>query len=207
MNYRIEVFDNGTWQDSGEGPWDSRWDAENFATSEVGVQWRITSDALDSFTESYIETALWASTSEPFGTCAKCAAEDKVLYWNSETRKHELCADCSGEMAQHSPYEPPLDENYTADDIAPDTLARMIQDCSAFQTDNSELLEAWYEAGETSKRAGHDFWLTRERHGAGFWDRFHDSCAEGKLGRKLTDAAHGFGEFNLYTGDDGKIHN
>ena len=49
--------------------------------------------------------------------------------------------------------------------------------------------------------AGHDFWLTRNGHGAGFWDR-----GLGEAGKKLTDAAHAFGECNLYLGDDDVIH-
>lgn len=41
---------------------------------------------------------------------------------------------------------------------------------------------------------GHDFWLTRNRHGAGFWDR-----GLGDLGKELTDYCHHLGEVNLYT--------
>lgn len=37
-------------------------------------------------------------------------------------------------------------------------------------------------------RAGHDFWLTRQEHGAGFWDR-----GLGELGNRLTEAAKSFG--------------
>lgn len=48
---------------------------------------------------------------------------------------------------------------------------------------------------------GHDFWLTRNRHGAGFWDR-----GIGKLGDQLTTLAHSFGESILYVGDDGNIY-
>ena len=48
---------------------------------------------------------------------------------------------------------------------------------------------------------GHDFWLTRNRHGAGFWDRGLEF-----VGINLTDAAHAWGEFNLYVGDDGLIY-
>lgn len=44
---------------------------------------------------------------------------------------------------------------------------------------------------------GHDFWLTRNGHGAGFWDR-----GLGPLGQRLTDAAKVYGEANLYVRDD-----
>jgi hypothetical protein len=53
----------------------------------------------------------------------------------------------------------------------------------------------------TPAQIGHDFWLTRNRHGAGFWDR-----GLGDLGDKLTAAAHTYGESNLYVGDDGQVY-
>lgn len=90
----------------------------------------------------------------------------------------------------------PLDLNYNATDIDPQTLKRMAEDCAAFQADNKTDLEDM-----TAERAGHDFWLTRNRHGAGFWDR-----GLGEVGRRLTDAAHVWGSFDLYVGDDGKVH-
>ena len=48
---------------------------------------------------------------------------------------------------------------------------------------------------------GHDLWLTRNGHGAGFWDR-----GLGDVGDKLSDIARNMGEKSLYRGDDGKIH-
>lgn len=53
----------------------------------------------------------------------------------------------------------------------------------------------------TPDRAGHDFWLTRNGHGAGFWDR-----GMGKLGDRLADAARAYGSVDLYVGDDKKIY-
>jgi hypothetical protein len=43
-----------------------------------------------------------------------------------------------------------------------------------------------------------DFWLTRNHHGAGFWDR-----GLGDLGDVLTAFAHLEGERDTYLGDDG----
>ena len=45
---------------------------------------------------------------------------------------------------------------------------------------------------------GHDFWFTRNRHGAGFWDR-----GLGDVGEKLTDIAQSMGEQDVYVADDG----
>lgn len=64
------------------------------------------------------------------------------------------------------------------------SIEQATADCAAFQRDNAALLE-----GIDPAQAGHDFWLTRCRHGAGFWDR-----GLGEVGDKLTDAAHAYGE-------------
>lgn len=65
--------------------------------------------------------------------------------------------------------------------------------------DCPEELEEYLEE-EGAARFGHDFWLTRNSHGAGFWDRKLDGF------KQLTKWAHTFGEQNLYIGDDGRIY-
>ena len=89
----------------------------------------------------------------------------------------------------------PLDQNYGISDIAPETLTRMLEDCADFETDAALDLADLDEA-----QSGHDFWLTRNRHGAGFWDR-----GLGVIGDRLTQAAHAWGSFDLYIGDDGQV--
>lgn len=50
-------------------------------------------------------------------------------------------------------------------------------------------------------RAGHDFWLTRNGHGAGFWDGdWPEPWAE-----VLTNASKNVGGRDLYPGDDGQV--
>ena len=56
-------------------------------------------------------------------------------------------------------------------------------------------------SGIEPEQLGHDLWLTRNRHGAGFWDR-----GLGEIGYKLTELAHSYGDVTLYIGDDGKIY-
>ena len=68
----------------------------------------------------------------------------------------------------------PLYGLYSVDDLAPETLKQIEEDCTAFQETNADVLTAWYECGQTLENAGHDFWLTRNRHGAGCWDRYWD---------------------------------
>jgi hypothetical protein len=90
----------------------------------------------------------------------------------------------------------PLDETHTADDL--DTAARrsVETDCRQFLAFNREDL------GEIdAAQAGHDFYLTRNRHGAGFWDR-----GLGAIGDRLTAAAQVYGDSGEYVGDDGRIY-
>jgi hypothetical protein len=95
----------------------------------------------------------------------------------------------------------PLDRRFSVEDIAPDALAEMVEDCAAFQKNNARDLQIAAIHLPTPDHCGHDFWLTRNRHGAGFWDR-----GLGLIGGRLTDAAHAAGEVDLFVGDDGKIH-
>jgi hypothetical protein len=93
----------------------------------------------------------------------------------------------------------------TAEDIAPETLELIKGDCAAFQTEAAHLLAQAYERdGYTAARAGHDFWLTRNGHGAGYWDR--SELDAGKLGDALTEIAKRYREAESYFGDDGRIH-
>jgi hypothetical protein len=97
-----------------------------------------------------------------------------------------------------------LDQNYGIDDLDPAALAEMIADCKKFQGDNADDIATGYDTGEYNRyeRAGHDFWLTRNHHGSGFWDteRWPEPAAT-----KLTEAAHACGERHLVVGDDGKV--
>jgi hypothetical protein len=126
---------------------------------------------LDRFTRAYIEAALWSSNDE---------------------------SDESGGL--------PLDENYDADDIAPEALAQIVDECRAFQDDNAADLALAYDLyprreWAPEEQAGHDFWLTRCGHGAGFWDR-----EIGEVGERLTEASHKARERMLYVGDDGRLY-
>lgn len=75
-------------------------------------------------------------------------------------------------------------EGISLDDLAPGVMARMAADCRAFYTAHESMIALEPE------RAGHDFWLTRNRHGAGFWDGDWPEPAA----TVLTKAAHAFGE-------------
>ena len=104
----------------------------------------------------------------------------------------------------------PLDGLYSIDDLAPETIKAMRSDCADFQATFGELIQG------RETQAAHDFWLTRNRHGAGFWDgdwRFSGEMTENDepkqiedIGTYLTEMSHAYGEANLYVGDDGLIY-
>ena len=104
----------------------------------------------------------------------------------------------------------PLDSNYSPSDLAPATLARMTADCATFWDAQCEVIKSAIDTGQVKcgpdfdayGRVGHDFWLTRNGHGAGFWDGDWPQPAAAYL----TAAAHAFGECDLYVGDDGKLY-
>lgn len=106
----------------------------------------------------------------------------------------------------------PLDANYGKTDLAPETLEKITADCAAFYLENQELIhcegapqsndvQGTVTASEAAM-AGHDFWLTRCGHGAGFWDGGWPEPAA----TKLTAASERAGDVDLYVGDDGQVY-
>lgn len=93
-----------------------------------------------------------------------------------------------------------LEEEYRHDldesDFSDEAKAKAEKDCMEFITKNLKDL-----SGLDESQCGHDFWLTRNHEGTGFWDRGY-----GELGKKLTKAAHAEGGCDLYVGDDKKIY-
>lgn len=90
----------------------------------------------------------------------------------------------------------PMDARYSVDDLASETLDTIKADCAKFQREQAALI------GSELSRAGHDFWLTRNGHGAGFWDGDWPE----QVGETLTEASHAFGQVTIYRGDDGKLY-
>jgi hypothetical protein len=101
------------------------------------------------------------------------------------------------DRTDESGHNPHLDANYSVGDIAPETLSEMRSDCEEFATANAEDLETYYAKLDYGpEQAGHDFWLTRERHGAGFWDRYYGDDEQLRSAvLRLSEAATAYGEF------------
>lgn len=119
------------------------------------------------------------------------------------TRAYIECALWSSNDESNEQGGEPMDANYDADDIAPDALTRIVSDCERFQRENAALLEvSCLEAGQQ----GHDFWLSRNGHGAGFFDRYTGTTIESAACDQLQEICREFGTCDLYVGDDKQLH-
>lgn len=93
-----------------------------------------------------------------------------------------------------------LDRGHDISDIAPETRTQARDDVSNFVALLQREGVDWQDA-MSPEQFGHDFWLTRNGHGAGFWDRGLDA-----LGDTLTKWADTFKAVDMYVGDDGKVY-
>ncbi|MDR3707176.1 MAG: hypothetical protein P4L33_02665 [Capsulimonadaceae bacterium] len=80
------------------------------------------------------------------------------------------------------------------DNLPQSTKSAAISDCAQFLNENRISI------GDRLAEAGGDFLLTRNGHGAGFFD------GDWANGDQLTEAANRYGEFDLYRGDDGLVY-
>ncbi len=92
----------------------------------------------------------------------------------------------------------PFDRNYSVEDISAKSVARAEKDCAQFYEKAQAALKAeGFDIVELDEELlGHDFWLTRNGHGAGFWDGDYEK----RVGEILTKISQEFGE--IYAIDD-----
>jgi hypothetical protein len=106
----------------------------------------------------------------------------------------------------------PLDDNYDVDDIDSDDMILMRGDVTNFLELVDEVQPGVWETVRNTppwtdpEQVGHDLWLTRNHHGAGFWDRWWNDGPESQLGDLLTKWADSMGSASLYVGDSGQVH-
>lgn len=94
----------------------------------------------------------------------------------------------------------PLEAVYHFTDVAESAMESMRKDCADFIQNNAADLDEFIKRFSVAQ-AGHDFWLTRNGHGAGFWDR-----GAGEIGERLSEAARVYVSCDIYAGDDGKLY-
>lgn len=89
-------------------------------------------------------------------------------------------------------------------ELSPELEKRFSNDCTRFWAAYIPILHRYdYTSGDFEpSQVGHDFWLTRNGHGSGFWD---GDWPKG-LGAELTLLAKTFGAHDLYIGDNGKLY-
>lgn len=90
----------------------------------------------------------------------------------------------------------PLDNDYGVADVAPALRESLSEELQGFIAEYSTDLH-----GMDYSQIGHDFILTRNGHGAGFWDR-----GLGARGDRLTAACKPYGSLTAYVGDDGLVY-
>lgn len=102
----------------------------------------------------------------------------------------------------------PLDDNYDTGDVAESAKQKQVSELKDWLSycDELGLIEQFTQQHDSNRYSaeamlGHDFWLTRNGHGAGFWDR-----GLGELGKQLSDACKTFGSCDPYVGDDDLIY-
>ncbi len=91
--------------------------------------------------------------------------------------------------------EESFDTVYSPHQIDPTSKTRCTEACDEFQALAGELLNNW-----TPEQAGHDFWLSRNGHGAGFFDR--SEIAKKETCEALQDICRRFGERYCYSIDE-----
>ena len=92
----------------------------------------------------------------------------------------------------------PLDDGRDFADLPEVTMAKMRADVTAFVAANLADLQ---RSALDEDQIGHNFWLTRNGHGTGFWDR-----DLGAVGDRLSAACDLFPSIDLYVGDDELIY-
>jgi hypothetical protein len=105
---------------------------------------------------------------------------------------HDDREDVDGE----EPHGEFLDAEFGPDDFSAGTLEEFRHECDEFANQNADAIRG------REAEAGQDFWLTRNGHGAGFWDGDWPK----EVGKALTERSKAYGSIDLYVGDDGKIY-
>jgi len=79
-------------------------------------------------------------------------------------------------------------DNLDVNDFDVESKHKAKADCDLFKSKAGSLLD-----GLELSTIGHDFWLTRNGHGAGFWDGDYEL----EVGEKLTEISKNFGQINI----------
>ena len=165
------------------------WTASEFAEwPDRGA--KLSTEEREEFATAYVSCALgcgvcaWKHDAD----CPCCEPSE-----SGEPYKEDACT-CSPELEAHCEEDTDMSERLT--DEAAKELA---EDAYEFYVANVVDLRATTLGMD---ELGTDFWLTRNREGAGFWDRKCISDAADAALERLTAAAHAYGEQSLVQNAD-----
>lgn len=107
---------------------------------------------------------------------------------NKMTNSYLFCAIWCGTDSDNN--DEPLDKNFDVDDFIEESKKIASEDCEKFYKESKKIIEKVMEKHNVEiSSIGHDFYLSRNGHGAGFFDR-----GWGKLGDYLQIAARRYKE-------------
>ena len=157
----------------------------------------LSNNDLNEIMKGYLEAALWTeeerlnSEREDVSNIINNDYEDEEDESQDEIRFMKIMRDN---------FQKKSIESFTREDIDPNSLIQAYLDIKNFITTagSEAILETLNENDKF--QLGMDFWLTRNRHGAGFFDRSYEHE------KQLTSAAQNLKEVDLYIGDDKKLH-
>lgn len=148
-------------------------------------------EELNQIFKGYIEAALWTEEEQLKNdyTSITDLSSDTDQEDNNETELDKL-------IRLTNNFKHKTIESFSKENIEPDSLIQAYNDIKKFlQLAGNSIMEAIKTNG--LERLGHDIWLTRNHHGAGFFDHSYDSDIE----KKLIDSAHALKSVDLYVTD------
>lgn len=166
------------------------WVASEFAAwPERGV--KLSTRERDEFVAGYVACALWCGV-ESYEHDESCPCREPSE--NGDAYDAATC-DCEPELNSSG-------DEHDESELTDDARKTLTNDAHEFYAANVADLRATTRSMEN---CGHDFWLTRNRHGAGFWDRKHISPEADAALDRLTEASHSYGDMTLVQGHDMKV--
>lgn len=113
----------------------------------------------------------------------------EAAIWTEEERLGEELSEF-GNLLNHKPFN-----NFLIDNLSVDSRIQAYVDIKTFiKNAGTEAISEALEVNDTF-RLGMDIWLTRNRHGSGFFDHSYENE------EILTKAAHSLGGVDLYIND------
>lgn len=143
----------------------------------------------------YIEAALWTEEEQ-----LKDDMENQSIYDDDDDdEEDEDESEIDKIIRMQSDLKSKGIDSFSKENITPDSLIQAYLDIKQFI--KSAGIKAVNEAINENglERLGHDIWLTRNRHGAGFFDHTYEHENE------LMNAAHNLKEVYIYFDDEGVL--